>query len=227
MAPDLSVPAAIARLFEEAAEWRLLGLLFEYPTEAWRRRLEALSPDLPSESLRGLAAAALAQASSGLHVALFGPGGAVRAREVSYRSGVQPGYLMAELAAYYEAFGYQPALDEPGDHMAVTLGFVSYLKLKQAYALAAGATEHARIAEEAAADFLHDHLGAYAGPVAAALEDSGPAYLAQAARIIHSRAGDPPGGARMSGSHWPAEADSGEITCGSPAAGDGLIQFHP
>ena len=151
----------------------------------------------------------------------------MRAREVSYRGGMQPGYLMAELAAYYDAFGYQPALDEPDDHMAVTLGFVSYLKLKQAYALAAGDTERARIAEEAAANFLKDHLAAYAAPVAAALENSGPDFLAEAGKMVLSRTGAPPDSARISRSHWPAEAESDEITCGAPAVGDGLIQFRP
>ncbi len=56
-----------ASLLREAAEWRLLGLLFEYPSEAWREQLAALLPDVAEESLRELGRAALVQASPGQH----------------------------------------------------------------------------------------------------------------------------------------------------------------
>ncbi len=219
--------SAFEQLLAEAAEWRLLGLLFEYPYESWRRQISALVPDLKDESLRGLAAAALDVATPGLHIALFGPGGTVSVREVTYQGGVQFGYLMAELSAYYDAFGYSPAAEESPDHIAVEAGFISWLKLKQAHALAAGDDEHAAITADAAASFLKDHLAILAEPAARTLESFAPDYLIQAARTILRHTGPSPRSAFPLGNPDILEDDSAEITCGPSAAGSDLIQLQP
>lgn len=208
----------------QAAEWRLLSLLFEYPDEAWRRRIAALSPDLKDPALSRLAEAALELAAEGMHTALFGPGGSVPVREAAYLGGVQFGYLMSELAACYQAFGYRPATDEADDHLAVEAGFLAYLKLKQAYAEAAGDAEHAAITAETAERFLKEHLAVMAQPVAAALEAFAPDYLVEAGRILVERAGPPPRSNYPLGGAAPADDDE-DITCGA-AAGEGeLIQL--
>jgi hypothetical protein len=43
---------------------------------------------------------------------------------------------LSDLARYYEAFGYRPRGEDPLDHVAVEVGFVAYLHLKEALALA-------------------------------------------------------------------------------------------
>lgn len=208
-------------LLSEAAEWRLLGLLFEYPTDAWRAQVTALLPDLREEEMRRMGEEALEVAKPGLHIALFGPAGTVPVREVTYQGGVQFGYLMAELAAYYSAFGYAPAGGETDDHLSVELGFMAYLKMKQAFALAAGAAKDAEVTEAAAAEFVKEHLATMGEPVANRLENFAPDYLIAAGRRVAARVGPP----RRSGYPLaPLGDDDGEtMTCG---AGDPLVQLE-
>jgi len=214
----------ITALLSESAQWRLFGLLFEYPNDSWRTRLQALLPDLRHDNLRAMGRAALAYATEGLHVALFGPAGSVPVREVTYQGGVQFGYLMAELSAYYEAFGYRPAIDEADDHFAVELGFLAYLKLKQAMALACGQEEHAATAAEAAANFLKDHLAIMAEPIAKTLEVFAPDYLIDAGALILEKTGPSPRSSYPLGANLSEEED--EMTCGpSAAATNDLVQL--
>lgn len=214
------VEEQVSRLLAEAAEWRLLGLLFEYPDAAWRQRLETLLPDVRQESMRALGRAALDYSTEGLHIALFGPAGTVPVREVTYQGGVQFGYLMAELSAYYEAFGYRSGIDEADDHFAVELGFAAYLKMKQALAAAAGDDERAAVTADAAAAFRKDHLAVLAEPVAKGLENFAPDYLAEAGSYILEQTGPPPR------SSYPLSAsfdEDEETSCGPSAAANDLV----
>ena len=154
----------VRALLSEAAEWRMLGLMFEYPSDGWRANVAAVMDSIADPELRTMGEAALAQNTDGLHFALFGPAGTVPVREVTYQGGVQLGYLMSELSAYYEAFVYEPRVEEAPDHLAVQLGFVSFLKLKQASALSAGQPDQAVIAANAATEFLKTHLALQAEP---------------------------------------------------------------
>lgn len=216
----------ITRLLAEAAEWRLCGLLFEYPTDAWRVQLTALLPDLHDPQLRQCAEAALEHHSPGLHIALFGPAGTVPVREVKWQGGVQFGYLMSELQAYYDAFSYTPSAEEVPDHLAIQLGFLSYLKLKQAVALAASAADQAQIAAEAAAQFLKDHIAVSAEPVSKLLENFAPDYLNDAGRRILSLAGPSPRSAYPLA--LPDELEDGEeMSCGAAPPPEDLIQLQP
>lgn len=187
-----AVTGEMRSLLEEAAAWRLLGLLFEYPTPAWRAQLEALLADFDENEWCNLGEAALEGASEGAYHECFGPNGVVCPREAAHSDGIQLGHLLAELAAYYQAFGYRPAAGEPDDHIAVEAGFVAYLKMKQAFALVCGDGEHADIAAQAAAAFLRDHVAVAAHPLAAKLSGRAPEYLARAARLLAERAGPPP-----------------------------------
>ncbi len=67
---------------------------------------------------------------------------------------------LADITAFYAAFGLRPTPhQERPDHLAVELEFVGLLTLKTALAQARGEAERARIALEATARFLTDHLG--------------------------------------------------------------------
>jgi nitrate reductase assembly molybdenum cofactor insertion protein NarJ len=216
-------------LLTEAADWRLLSLLFDYPAGSWREQVGALGPEAGDPKLRQAAAAALAEASEGEHQSIFGPGGPVPAREASYQTGVQLGYLLAELSSIYEGFGYNPATTESPDHAAVETGFIAFLKFKQAYALACGSDDEAGMCSEAAEFFIREHLRVFAGPVAQGLEAGAPPYLALAGRALLERVGPPAGAPAfalpglISGDD---DADAGVI-CGadSPASAP-LIQLQ-
>lgn len=227
MASAAALPPEVRGLLAQAAEYRLLGLLFEYPSDAWRAQVGALLPDLGDEALRSLGAAALEYSTPGLHTALFGPAGTVPVREVKWQGGVQFGYLMAEIAAFYQAFAYTPSAEEAGDHLAIQLGFISYLRLKQALALAEGQTEQAQLAAEAAAEFLKNHIAVSAEPVLRLLENFGPDYLVDAGRRILELAGPSPRSGYPLAIADELEEDA-EMACGpGPQQGEDLINIDP
>jgi TorA maturation chaperone TorD len=181
-------PAVLA-LLRDAAEWRLLSVLFEYPGEGWRERLTSIVQDVHDERLKQASDAALIQASPGMHHSIFGPGGPVSPREASYTNGVQLGYLLSEISAFHDAFGYTPESVEPADHISVQAGFIAYLRLKQAYALTCGEDDKASITAEATSDFIREHLARMATPIAAALEPVAPEYLVVAGLALAERSG--------------------------------------
>lgn len=183
---------AQTQLLREAAEWRLLSLLFECPSPNWREQIEALAAEVTDAELRAAVEAARREASEGLYHSIFGPGGPAPGREVSYRDWAQPGYLLSELTSYYDAFAYHPdqaAIVEAPDHVSVETGFLAYLKLKEAYAEAISDDEHASVTREAAQQFINEHLAAMTEPLAHSLEHSGVGYLALAGKALLSRVG--------------------------------------
>jgi nitrate reductase assembly molybdenum cofactor insertion protein NarJ len=181
-------------LLAQAAEWRLLGLLFECPNEGWRRMVAAMAREVKNVRLQGAARDALTQASEAMYHSLFGPGGPVAPREVSYRATIQLGYLLSELSAYYDTFDYHPETNEAPDHISVEIGFVAYLKLKEAYALSCGDPERAAVAAESCRQFTAEHLAATASPLALALKAIDPHYLTAAGLVLEERVGSPQGG---------------------------------
>lgn len=207
-------------LLRDAADWRLIELLFEYPSGDWRAQVAALAREAGDPLLAEAAAAALTQATGGIHQSIFGPGGPVPAREASYQSGIQLGYLLAELSSIYQGFGYQPATPEPPDHIAVEAGFIAYLKLKLACEHAC-AGPNTGACEQAIVYFLKEHLSNLAGPVAASLETVGPPYLVLAARALLERAGPPESRPSLPLAGID-DGESPELMCGDP-----LIQLAP
>jgi hypothetical protein len=189
-------PAAIAsvdalgQLLCEAAVWRTLSLAFERPRSGWHAELEELASEVDVAELVAVARAARG-ASEGFYLAFVGPGGPVSLREVAHRKRTDPGHLFAVLRAFYEAFAYSPAAEDPLDHLAVEAGFVGYLRLKQAYALARSDAAAAEVAAGAAATFLSEHVAAVAEAVASSLDSADAGYLALAARALARRAGPP------------------------------------
>ena len=179
-------------LLRQAAEWRLIGLLFECPTGTWREDIVALARDVDDPLLRAAVTHALEEASEGLYHSTFGPGGPAPPREVTYVKAVQLGYLLSELTAFCDAFAYGPVTRESPDHVSVEAGFIGYLRLKEAYAVTRGDDDQASVTADAAATFMREHLSALAEPLADTLDASGVAYLAEAARALATRVGPPP-----------------------------------
>jgi nitrate reductase assembly molybdenum cofactor insertion protein NarJ len=180
----------------DAAEWRLLGLLFACPDVAWRDQVRALAEEITDDDLREAAHAAQHEANEGRYHTTFGPGGPAAPREVSYQRSALSGQYLAELTAFYEAFGYCPPHDEPPDHVAVEADFMAYLKMKQAFAVACLQEEQVAVTADAAQAFLENHLAVVASPLAITLEASGIQYLARAAAALLARTGMPHDGAQ-------------------------------
>ena len=199
MTPCVESPLDASPLLQEAAAWRLVSLLFECPGAGWLDQVLMLAGEVQDPCLTAAAEAARQEASPGLYHSTFGPGGPAAPREVSYRRGVLPGASLAELRGLYEAFAYQTSVDEPPDHVAVEAGFVAYLRLKQAYAVARGNEEQMRICADAGQRFLQEHLSRMAGPIASSLASSGVTYLAHAAEALRSRVGPVPADAELTG----------------------------
>ncbi len=171
-----------------AARLRLASMLLERPRPGWSRELLALADELGDGDLVALAGEAAA-AGEGDYLALFGPGGLVSPREVSYRPMADLGQMLSELAAFYRAFAYRPRVEEPADHTAVETGFLSYLHLKEAFALVRGDEAALGVTREAIRRFTDDHLAGFLDRLAARLEVTAAGHLGRAARCAAETAG--------------------------------------
>jgi len=173
----------------EAAEWRLISLLFDCPTGDWFEQVAMLGEQVSDKRLKQAAKAAQKEASEGLFHSIFGPGGPAPGREVSYRGWVQPGYMLSELSSFYDAFAYKPMTAEVPDHVAVETGFIAYLRLKEIFALECSDTESADVTATASKTFIDDHLSKYAEQMSKILANSGVEYLSLAGAALFKRVG--------------------------------------
>lgn len=179
----------VKELLGEATAWRLLGLLFERPREGWLQEVELLSGEIADPVIKAAGGAAREEANEGLYLALLGPGGPVSPREVAHRGMEDPGRILADIGAFYDAFAFRPETEEAPDHLAVEAGFLGYLSLKEAYARARGNEAEAEVAASAAHRFRDEHLASVAWPVADRLEKAGVRYLSLAASALAHRSG--------------------------------------
>jgi len=191
MSNTVSQPDALHMLLQSAAEWQLIARLLSCPGEGWREEIAALAAAVNDEDLTASASAAADEASEGLYIATFGPGGPAAPREVSYRETLTLGHILAEVRGLYAAFGYEPTSLEPPDHVAVMASFWAYLFFKQAYAEMAEQMEQAAVTAAAAARFVELHLMVVAVPLADRLAHCEVPYLEHVGRAMQRRAGSP------------------------------------
>jgi nitrate reductase assembly molybdenum cofactor insertion protein NarJ len=185
---DPSVSNDVLALVREAAEWRLISVLFECPAAGWDAQVAALAEEAADPQLKQAAELAAQEADLAAYHTTFGPGGPVPPREVSYRQNVLPGRALAEIGDLYQAFAYTPSTQEAPDHVCVEAGFVSYLRLKEAYARSCGDHGKATVTQSAARRFLEEHICPIAEPLAESLGQSGIRYLSLAAAALLARA---------------------------------------
>lgn len=174
-------------LLTAAAEWRMLALLLSCPRPGWREELaaQAVQPGV-GEPFRRAAQAARAAGEGDYH-ALLGAGGVASPRAAAHAGFLDPGRILADLAARYGAFGFTPPGDEPDDHLAVECDFVAWLLLKEAWAASHGQLEAARVTREARARFLAEHVALAGQGVAARLPAGAPEHLRLAAGALAAR----------------------------------------
>jgi len=175
----------------EATSWRLLGLLLSRPRDGWREEVGALALEAEDDALRS-AAGACAEASEGAYHALLGAGAPASPRQAAHSGWRDPGRILADLAARYQAFAFDPFAEEPADHLSVECDFVAWLWLKEAYASASGQAEAADVTRQARVDFLAEHLAAAGRGFAGRLPEGAPAYLLHAARALVARLPEAP-----------------------------------
>ena len=100
-----------------------------------------------------------------------------------------PGHLLADIEAFYQAFAFSSRTEEAPDHLSVEAGFLGYLCLKAAYAQARGNDEEAEVAARASAKFREAHLSTFAWAVAERLQATDVRYLTLAASALAHRSG--------------------------------------
>jgi nitrate reductase assembly molybdenum cofactor insertion protein NarJ len=176
-------------LLNDASEWRLISMLFDCPTNDWQKQVSDLAAVIEDKKLKSAASAAQTEASEGLFHSVFGPGGPAPGREVSYRGWVQPGYMLAEVATFYDAFSYKPITNEVPDHVSVETGFIAYLRLKEAFAREQADIDAAEITAEASRKFIDEHISKYAQKMSKILDASGIEYLTLAGKALFQRVG--------------------------------------
>ncbi len=162
---------ATRELLAQAAAWRLASLLLERPRPGWREEVEKLSSEIIDRDLTACAED-IDDGTEGAYHRLFGPGGEVSPREVSYCGFEDPGRVMAELASFYDGFSFRPRREEPIDHIAVETGFIAFLFLKEAYARAERNQEAAAIARHARERFMAEHVGRCASGMQTQMSDT-------------------------------------------------------
>lgn len=213
----LTASREMHRALAAAAEWRLIGLLFERPRGGWLEEIRPLGREVESTVLRQAAAAA-AGASETAYLAVLGPGGPVSPREVGYRGMHDPGHILSDIGAFHKAFGFVPLGEDPIDHIAVEASFVGYLFLKEAYAHAQGDADAAQTAASAAARFVESHLQYFAAPFAERAAAAGMEHVALAAQVLASHTGEPAMPPQSDGE------DDGALDCDGCAGAGGCTE---
>lgn len=161
--------AAVSSGVERAALWRLLSLGFAPPREETLAEVEALSDALrgytAQSEVEDLLAAVRSTTFETLateYQRLFGGTVLVAPYEGSYElDPVRQGREMADVAAFYRAFGAEahgPVAERP-DHVGCELEFLSFLELRQLAAVEEGDEDGAELVDGIASSFLCDHVG--------------------------------------------------------------------
>jgi len=171
------------RAMAEALDWRLIGLLLERPRSGWIEEAEALATETENTRLRDAVQEARG-ATEGTYLSLFAEGGFVSPRESTWRHREDPGQILADIAGFYEAFAFKPRAEDPVDHIAVEAGFIGYLFLKEARALAHGDEESAEITATARRRFIDAHIGQFAEKWADRVAATGVPHLSTAAQAL-------------------------------------------
>ena len=186
MNPSSRVSPETRSAIADAAAWRLLSLLLERPRPGWREEIEALAREVGEGDLQEVSAM-VSEAREGVYLALLGPGGPVSPRECAYSPYQDPAAILADLKAFYEAFSYNPTSEEPLDHIATEAGFVSYLKMKEAYARARDDHDALGVTKSAYQRFLEEHLGKFAVAFHERLAPVAETYLFPAALALSNK----------------------------------------
>ncbi len=181
-------------LLERAAAFRLLARALSYPDgsasstlggEFKGLKLESMADKNPllMRALKRAARAWLAsegEASRAEYARLFLGSGPCSLHETAYGDGRRiagRAVELADISGFYLAFGFGSSRSDPDlpDHVCSELEYYSLMLLKLAYAHTGGWSARTSVTLRALKDFLEDHLGRWAGALAAELRRHGAA----------------------------------------------------
>ena len=183
----------VSAWLERAANWRMSSLLFSEPhadRAAELTELAALVSDPARAEAVGLAGDTALRFDD--YYRALGPGGCAATESAYDRAAIaNRGPLIADVAAFYEAFAYPPRLtsDLAPDHVAVELDFLGFLALKVAFALDQNQQEESIVGRAAYREFLEAHPGFWIDQLLARLESEGHEPFARAARWVSAMVG--------------------------------------
>ncbi len=191
-AMPIEAPPGVRAHLLAAARLRALAIAFRPPGPPVAEALAAIAAtlgDSGAEPFRTLIATAGSDLAEEHHL-LFGPGGACPLAETDYADTVLGGKggLLGDVAGFYAAFRFDPAAEfhEPPDHVTIELSFVSWLRMKEAYALLAGESAAVDVTARARHAFVEAHTAHLAEALHARLTEKAPssiyAVLAEEAR---------------------------------------------
>ncbi len=167
---------------QRAALYRFFALAFMPPVRNRLVELSQLANELKDPD-RDKARSVLAEADTpdieGIYHALIGAQKNCRCCESDYlrEAAGNKGVVLGDIAGFYHAFGFEQTaeLREVPDHVSIELSFLSFLALKESYALHRGATAQAELCRDAEYKFLAEHLdrwlSLFTGSLAAAARD--------------------------------------------------------
>lgn len=184
-----ALEAHCSALLKQARWYRILSLCFQPPRPSLRNELRDLLAETESgaERLRALIEQSEFEAE---HHYVMGPGGTCSPCESAYLGKALGGKerIMADVAGFYRAFAFaaHPEIPEPVDHIAVELSFLSFLTLKEAYALYRADARSQTVCGDARERFNDDHLLAWIPLFAEALRNEalGSFYQQAAHRMV-------------------------------------------
>lgn len=179
--------ASAPDLLADAAQWRLISLLLLRPTAERKQEALQLANEVGEQPLATAAHDWCENATEGAYLHLLGPGGLVPAREVAYRPFADPGWLLADLNRYHQAFGFHANAEEPPDHIAALADFVAYLLVKEAYARHCEEEATVEATRTAREQFVEEHLSPVAARMAERLEACGATEWSAAARLLAAK----------------------------------------
>jgi TorA maturation chaperone TorD len=185
--------ASAPELLADAAQWRLISLLLLRPTTERKQEVRQLADEVGEQAMAAAAHDWCEHATEGAYLHLLGPGGLVPAREVAYRPFADPGWLLADVNRYHQAFGYHADPEEPPDHLAALADFVAYLFVKEAYARHCDDDERAKATRAARERFVEEHVSPIAVRLAERLDGCGATEWSAAAHLLATKVPPPPG----------------------------------
>ena len=156
--------------------WRVLALAFSPPSSSALSDLQGLCDELASaldpdtypfrDGLTELGQCVASLERSALeheYNALFSTDVMVPAYEGSYQR-IERGSVVGDIAGYYKAFELStPDQSGPPDSLWNECAFLSWLSLKEGFALENSMEEELAVTRDAMREFLQDHLGRWAG----------------------------------------------------------------
>lgn len=181
-------------LAEQAGDWRLMRLLLEKPSDAWRQRLLTESKDTVDPELTSAVQMAQAEGNDYFHEVLFGADGLLMSRESEFRFERDRGALLADLEGMKERFQFSWNGSHPIDHVLALVSLMAHIVTLQSEAVGDDSIGEALYLEGIAEWLRRGHLAWFTEQIAAALSSTQVCYLSHVAHALEQRvlpAGEP------------------------------------